>query len=373
MPPMTLPSDTDLAQLVAKLRGWAAELGFQQLGITDTNLGLASARLRDHLAQQRHGSMAWLAAREAMRAEPSLLEEKVLRVISLRMDYWPQEDGTTSPSRQKKMHISKPALEALGDSERAYISRYALGRDYHKLIRKRLAQLADKLRAEVATSELGRAFVDSAPVMEKPLAEKAGIGWQGKHTLIINHDAGSYFFLGEIYTDIPLPIDTPATDHCGSCSACISVCPTQAIVAPYQLDSRLCITYQTIENKDAIDPAIRPLMGNRVFGCDDCQLVCPWNKFAQFGQEDDFQPRHGLANASLVELFLWSEEEYLARTAGSAIRRAGYQGWLRNIAVGLGNGPASAAAIDALKQRQGFSALVDEHIDWALARLDSRG
>jgi len=222
----------------------------------------------------------------------------------------------------------------------------------------------------VVDSKLARPFVDSAPVMEKPLAAKAGIGWQGKHTLIINKKAGSYFFLGEIYTDIALPVDPPASDHCGTCTACLDICPTAAIVAPYQLDARRCLTYQTVENKGLIDPELRPLMGNRVFGCDDCQIFCPWNKFSQVSENDDFKPRHGLDQASLVELFLWTEEEFLKRTEGSAIRRTGYLGWLRNIAVGLGNGPASKEAIAALYQRKGLSDLVDEHINWALAQLE---
>jgi len=358
-----------LAKLANDLRQWAQELGFQQVGITDTQLDEAHQRLQAFLEQGRHGSMAWLETRAAMRGQPELLEPDVLRVISVRMDYW--TDGKDHPpdTRQKHVHISASAKHVLQQPQRAYISRYALGRDYHKVMRKRLAKLADRLRDTVESSGLGRAFVDSAPVMEKPLAQKAGLGWQGKHTLIINKDAGSYFFLGEIYTDIPLPIDTPADDHCGSCTACITACPTGAIVAPYQLDARRCITYQTIENKGAIDPDIRPLMGNRVFGCDDCQLVCPWNKYAQFSQEDDYTPRHGLDQADLVSLFLWSEQEYLDNTQGSPIRRAGYEGWLRNVAVGLGNGPATQDAIDALQQRLGFSALVDEHIRWALQRL----
>lgn len=360
------PSD-DLRELADKLRLWGAELGFAQVGITDTQLDVASEHLRDWLAKGYHGDMNWLAERAAMRSQPELLEAGTLRVITLRMNYWPEEDS----SARRASRLSQLAWETLADSERAYVSRYALGRDYHKLMRKRLAKLADRLRAEVAGSTLGRALVDSAPVMEKPLAEKAGIGWQGKHTLIINKQAGSYFFLGEIYTDIPLPIDPPASNHCGSCSACIDICPTAAIVAPYQLDARRCITYQTIENKGSIDPELRPLMGNRVFGCDDCQLVCPWNKFAEATAEGDFQPRHGLDQASLVELFSWTQEQFLENTKGSAIRRTGYQSWLRNLAVGLGNGPATPAAIAALLSKRGFSALLDEHIEWALERLQS--
>ncbi|CBL44081.1 4Fe-4S ferredoxin, iron-sulfur binding protein [gamma proteobacterium HdN1] len=346
-------TDSQLQRLVAQLHEWARELGFQALGITDTQLDLPADRLGAFLEQGRHGSMQWLENHQEKRRHPALLELGTFRVISVRMDYWTDSDAKAN----------------LQNQERAYISRYALGRDYHKMMRRRLAQLADKLRAEVESSTLGRAFVDSAPVMEKPLAEKAGIGWQGKHTLIINKKAGSYFFLGEIYTDIPLPIDTPASNHCGTCTACITACPTAAIVAPYELDARRCITYQTIENKGAIDLELRPMMGNRVFGCDDCQLVCPWNKFAQFSENDDFKPRHSLDQSSLAELFLWSENDFLDRTQGSAIRRAGYEGWLRNIAVGLGNGPFTPTVIQALEQRRGFSALLDEHIDWALKRL----
>jgi epoxyqueuosine reductase len=349
-------TETELAQLADKLRRWGKELGFQQVGITDTQLDLAEERLAEWLAYNRHGDMHWMADHGKMRSRPGLLEPGTLRVISVRMDYFSDTD----------------AWNNLRHSERAYISRYALGRDYHKLMRRRLARLADQLRAEAKESNLGRALVDSAPVMEKPLAEKAGLGWQGKHTLILNRQAGSFFFLGEIYTDIALPIDSPATDHCGTCTACLDACPTGAIIAPYQLDARRCITYLTIENKGSIDPALRPLMGNRVFGCDDCQLVCPFNKFVQPTGNEDFKPRHGLDQAELVELFLWDKATWLERTAGSAIRRAGYEGWLRNIAIGLGNGPATPAALTALKQRLGFSNLVDEHILWALDQLQKK-
>lgn len=349
-------AEKQLQALADNLRDWAKELGFQQLGITDTHLDVAEQHLKTWLEKGYQGSMKWMAQHGDKRTRPGLLEPGTFRVISVRMDYLPETD----------------LIDNLHDSERAYISRYALGRDYHKMMRKRLAKLAERLRAEVTDSNLARPFVDSAPVMEKPLAAKAGIGWQGKHTLIINKNAGSYFFLGEIYTDIALPVDMPASNHCGSCTTCLDICPTGAIVAPYQLDARRCLTYQTVENKGPIDPALRPLMGNRVFGCDDCQVFCPWNKFSQVSEIDDFKPRHGLDQASLVELFLWTEEEFLKRTEGSAIRRTGYHGWLRNIAVGLGNGPASTEAIAALHQRKGLSDLIDEHIDWALARLESK-
>lgn len=351
-------STVDLAQLATKVRLWGEELGFQQVGFTDTNLDLAEERLQEWIANKYHGSMQWFETRGLMRSRPELLEPGTVCVISVRMDYLPEDIDA--------------AIEALNKPEQAYVSRYALGRDYHKMMRKRLSKLAALIQEEVKDSNLARAFVDSAPTMDKPLAQKAGLGWQGKHTVVINKTSGSHFFLGEIYTDIPFPIDKPATDHCGSCTACIDVCPTQAIVAPYVLDARRCITYQTVENKGSVPEELRPLMGNRVFGCDDCQLFCPWNKFAEHTAEDDFKPRHGLDQASLVELFLWTEEEFLKRTEGSAIRRTGYQSWLRNIAIGLGNGPATNEAIKALTERLGFSDLVDEHIVWALEQLKAK-
>lgn len=346
----------DLHELAEKLRLWAKELGFQQLGITDTNLDIAEQRLKTWIEKGRHGSMQWFERNGDKRTNPDLLEPGTFRVISVRMDYWNETEAKT----------------VLANQDKAYVSRYALGRDYHKMMRKRLASLAERLRSEVEGSMLGRAFVDSAPVMEKPLAEKAGLGWQGKHTLIINKKAGSYFFLGEIYTDIALPIDQAASNHCGTCTACIDVCPTQAIIAPYQLDARRCITYQTVENKGPIPLELRPLMGNRVFGCDDCQLVCPWNKFAQHSKIDDFKPRHGLDQSELVDLFLWTEQEFLKNTEGSAIRRTGYENWLRNIAVGLGNGTPSDSVFSALQQRLGLSEQLDEHIHWAIEQLQTK-
>jgi epoxyqueuosine reductase len=272
------------------------------------------------------------------------------------MDYFPNGTDTNA------------AWQTLADGERAYISRYALGRDYHKLIRNRLQKLASRI--EVETGPFGyRAFTDSAPILEKALARNAGLGWIGKHTLVINRDAGSYFFLGEILTDLPLPIDAPASAHCGTCTRCIEVCPTQAIIGPYQLDARRCISYLTIESKDPIPEDLRPLLGNRVFGCDDCQLVCPWNKFAQATHEEDFAPRHGLDGVKLVELFAWTEDEFLARTEGMPIRRAGYAGFMRNVAVALGNAPGSPAVFAALAARADDpSPLVREHVAWALAR-----
>jgi epoxyqueuosine reductase len=269
------------------------------------------------------------------------------------MDYWPD---------------ASDADAVLADPDKAYVSRYALGRDYHKVLRSRLQQLADRIAARVGPFGY-RAFTDSAPVMEKPLARDAGLGWIGKHTNLINTKAGSWFFLGELYTDLPLPVDVAARDHCGTCTRCIDACPTRAIVAPYQLDARLCISYLTIESPAPIPEALRPALGNRIYGCDDCQLACPWNKFAQLSAEPDFRERHGLGDASLVELFAWSEEDFLAHTEGSAIRRIGHERWLRNIAVALGNAPTSDAVVTALRGREAHpSALVREHVCWALAR-----
>jgi epoxyqueuosine reductase len=260
-------------------------------------------------------------------------------------------------------------LEVLASPDKAYISRYTLGRDYHKLIRKRLAQLAKRIEEQAGGGHY-RAFVDSAPVLERAVAERAGLGWIGKNTLLINADAGSWFFLGEIYTDLPLPVDAPLNSkHCGTCTACLELCPTDAFKGPFELDARKCISYLTIEHKGSIDPALRPLMGNRIFGCDDCQLVCPWNKFAQATGEGDFKPRHELADAQLAALFLWDENTFLAKTEGSAIRRIGYERWLRNLAVALGNAPTSEAVISALQTRREFpSELVREHVAWALQR-----
>ena len=349
----------DLGELATQIRRWGRELGFQQVGIADIDLTLAEQRLDEWLGKGYQAGMDWMAAHGRKRSRPADLEPGTLRVISLRMDYLPADTET---------------MTVLRDPSKAYISRYALGRDYHKLIRKRLGKLAEQIRLAVKDSELARAFVDSAPVMEKPLAEKAGLGWQGKHTLIINRKAGSWFFLGEIYTDLPLPVDQPASNHCGTCSACIDICPTAAIIVPYQLDAGKCISYLTIEHKGAIPVALRPLIGNRIFGCDDCQLVCPWNRFAQHSAEGDFSPRHGLDHASLLELFMWSEEEFLQRTEGSPIRRTGYAGWLRNLAVALGNGPASADVVAALQRRRSeVPEMVGEHVDWALTRLCSAG
>lgn len=342
----------DLVALTASIREWASALGFQQLGISDVDLSEDEARFEAYLAAGYHGEMAYMASHGTKRSRPDELVPGTVRVISVRMDYLPEDTQQA---------------QVLGQAEKAYISRYALGRDYHKLIRKRLQRLAEQI-AEVVGPFGHRAFVDSAPVLEKPLAQKAGLGWMGKNTLILNRQAGSWFFLGELFVDLPLPVDEPhARDHCGSCTACLEVCPTQAFVGERVLDARRCISYLTIELKGAIPEELRPLMGNRVFGCDDCQLVCPWNRFAKATQEDDFQPRHGLDNSSLAELFMWTEEQFLTRTQGSPIRRTGYERWLRNLAVGLGNAPTTIAVLEALKARLDYpSELVQEHVRWAL-------
>jgi epoxyqueuosine reductase len=349
----------NFTQLASDIKRWGRELGFQQVGITDIDLADAEIHLQEWLAKDYCGDMEWMKAHGHKRSRPAELLPNTVRVISVRMDYLP---GDTQQ------------IQTLKDPTKAYISRYALGRDYHKLIRKRLAQLAQKIDNALPENYLlkgeNRAFVDSAPVMERPLAEKAGLGWTGKHTLIINSHAGSWFFLGEILTFLPLPIDEPLEkNQCGECTACLKVCPTDAFPKPYELDARRCISYLTIENKGAIPIEFREPMGNRVFGCDDCQAICPWNKYAQFTHEKDFLPRHGLADSDLVTLFNWTEAEYLKNTEGSAIRRVGYEGWLRNLAVGLGNAPNDETIVAALNvKREETSELVKEHIDWALAQ-----
>ena len=344
----------DLDQLAASIKLWGRELGFQQVGITSVDLGEHEAHLQRWLDAGYQGEMDYMASHGSKRSHPDELVPGTLRVVSLRMDYLP---GDTRMAEQ------------LASPEKAYVSRYALGRDYHKLIRKRLQQLAE--RVQEAIGPFGyRAFVDSAPVLEKAVAERAGLGWIGKNTLVINRKAGSWFFLGELFVDLPLPVDPPHTsEHCGRCSACLDICPTKAFVAPYVLDARRCISYLTIELKGAIPEDLRPLIGNRVFGCDDCQIVCPWNRFARPSEQGDFRPRHQLDSAELASLFRWSEEEFLSRTEGSPLRRAGYERWLRNLAVGLGNAPSSIAVIEALELRRDHpSELVREHVRWALAR-----
>ncbi len=339
------------------IKKWGTELGFQQVGITDTDLSKYEQRFTEWLAQGMHGEMDYMSRHGSKRTRPAELIPGTLRVISVRMDYLPPDSA---------------ALEVLHDPAKAYVSRYALGRDYHKLMRKRLEQLARKISA-VAEQSGYRVFCDSAPVLEKAIAEKAGLGWIGKHTNVINSKAGSWFFLGEIYTDLPLVVDAPSDkSHCGSCTACMDVCPTQAIVAPYVLDARRCISYLTIELRGSIPVALRPLIGNRIYGCDDCQLFCPWNKFARVTNERDFHPRVRLLAPELIELFAWTEEEFLKYTEGSAIRRIGYECWLRNIAVGLGNAPYSEDIVIALKKRMEHpSDLIREHVIWALSRHTS--
>jgi epoxyqueuosine reductase len=340
--------------LKAEIVRWGTDLGFQQVGVSDTDLSLAESRLQEWLAEDLHGEMHYMNKHGDKRSKPEKLIPGTLRVISVRMDYFPE-------SQQR-------ATELLDHRSKAYVSRYALGRDYHKVLRRRLQQLATQIEQQIG--EYGyRVFVDSAPVLEKPIAEKAGIGWIGKHTNIINKDSGSWFFLGELYTDLPLPIDEQASGHCGTCSACLDVCPTDAIVAPYKLDARRCISYLTIESRAPIPVDFREAMGNRIYGCDDCQLFCPWNKFAKQTGEGDFAPRHGFDNAELSELFSWSEARWLEKTTGSAIRRIGFESWLRNIAVALGNAETSSSVVEALQSRRdSASELVREHIEWALAQ-----
>jgi epoxyqueuosine reductase len=342
--------------LADKIQHWAVALGFQQCAISDIQLGQHEARLEEWLERQYHGEMDYMARHGHKRSRPNELETGTLSVISVRMDYFP-------PNAQAIQQV-------LGDDHKAFISRYALGRDYHKLIRKRLQKLADKIQAEIG--EFGyRAFTDSAPVLEKALAEKAGLGWIGKHTNLIHRRSGSWFFLGEIYTNLPLKANiTPSENHCGRCRACIDICPTKAIVAPYKLDARRCISYLTIELKGSIPVEFRQDIGNRIYGCDDCQLVCPWNRFSRASDEKDFQVRHGLDAPELLNLFNWCEEEFLHKMAGSAIRRIGYMQWIRNIAIALGNATYSEAIVQALKaKRPGVTELVQEHIDWAIENL----
>ncbi len=348
----------DPDELKSVIREWARELGFQQIGVSDVDLEHAGSRLQEWLRAGYHGRMDYMARHGTRRSRPPELVPGTLRIITARMDYLPEAQDA--------------ALELLDDERRAYVSRYALGRDYHKVLRGRLRALARRIGESVG--EFGyRVFVDSAPVLEKPIAEKAGLGWIGKHTNLINRDAGSWFFLGELYTDLPLPVDAGDASHCGSCRACIDVCPTGAIVAPYQLDARRCISYLTIELKESIPTEFRAAIGNRIYGCDDCQLFCPWNKFATQSSEPDFAPRHGLDDVDLVELFAWDEATWLGKTEGSAIRRIGYERWLRNIAVALGNAKTTPAVIDALnKRRDSDSKLVAEHVRWALAQHDKQ-
>ncbi|WP_160151675.1 tRNA epoxyqueuosine(34) reductase QueG [Microbulbifer sp. ALW1] len=355
-------SDTAAMQeLAAQIRLWGRELGFQQVGITDCQLQQHGERLQAWLDAGYNGDMEWMGAHGEKRWRPELLEEGTLRVISVRLDYLPPD---TQP------------VQVLKDPSKAYVSRYANGRDYHKLIRKRLAQLAqqiDRYCEERGLAASGRAFTDSAPVMERALAEKAGLGWIGKNCMVINSEAGSWFFLGEIYTNLPLPVDvSEQPNQCGECTACLKVCPTDAFVDAYTLDARRCISYLTIENKGPIPLEFREPMGNRVFGCDDCQIICPWNKFAKPTAENDFHPRHGLDSGELVNLFQWSEPEFLKNTEGSAIRRIGFERWQRNLAVALGNSDPTPEITAALEKKlTSATPMVKEHIEWALERLRS--
>ncbi|MET0981386.1 MAG: tRNA epoxyqueuosine(34) reductase QueG [Telluria sp.] len=360
----------DLQELTRAIKAWGAELGFADLRIADVDLAHAEEGLRAWLAAGHHGEMDYMASHGMKRARPAELVPGTVRAIVARMDYLPLSSPTTDEDWRAR------ELARQLDPGAAVVSMYARGRDYHKVLRNRLAQLAERVKAEIG--EYGyRVFTDSAPVMELPLAEKAGLGWRGKHTLLLSREAGSTFFIGEILVDLPLPVDAATSGHCGSCSNCIDACPTGAILGPGRLDARRCISYLTIELKGSIPVELRPLIGNRIYGCDDCQLVCPWNKFAQRASVPDFDERNGLGASGMVELFGWSEEEFNRRMEGSPIRRIGHERWLRNLAVGLGNiataaasaRPGDPAIVAALQARAGHpSALVREHVEWALAR-----
>jgi epoxyqueuosine reductase len=355
--PASRPAAFDASALLADVRRWSEELGFARLGVAHLDLSQDEAHFLDWLGRGFNGEMGYMARHGVKRSRPAQLLPGTVSCISVRMDYWPRE--------------AADADATLADPDVAYVSRYALGRDYHKLMRARLQQLCDRIKDAVGPFGY-RVFTDSAPVLEKALARNAGLGWIGKHTNLIDRGAGSYFFLGEIYLDLELPTENSGSAHCGTCSACLPACPTGAIVAPYRLDARRCISYLTIELAGPIPLEFRRAIGNRIYGCDDCQLVCPWNKFARPAVEKDFAVRHGLDHAQLTELFSWSEAQFLQRTAGSAIRRIGYERWLRNIAVALGNAPTSPASLAALRARaQHPSPLVREHVDWALAQHES--
>lgn len=346
----------DYQALKSDIESWALALGFQQMGVSDIELSEAGEHLQNWLAHQHHGTMEYMQRHGSKRSHPAQLVPGTVSIISVRLDY--MNTGIT------------PYQELTKQPHKAAISRYALGRDYHKVLRAKLKKLTAQISQ--AIGPFGhRVFTDSAPVMEKAIAEKAGLGWIGKHSNLLNKQAGSYFFLGEIYTDLPLPPDQPASFHCGSCTQCLQDCPTQAIIAPFQVDARRCISYLTIENKGSIPVEFRAAMGNRIYGCDDCQVVCPWNKFTHDTQEADFAPRHGLDDIDLLALFQWTEGEFLDHTEGSPIRRIGYEAWQRNLAVALGNAEPSPAVIQALQEKRlTASPMVKEHIEWALAQLD---
>ncbi|MBL4581073.1 MAG: tRNA epoxyqueuosine(34) reductase QueG [Gammaproteobacteria bacterium] len=341
----------DIKQIAADIKRWGVELGFQEVSFTDIDLSKYEHHLKDWIDRNYHGAMSYMADNHDKRCHPEQLVPGTIRVVCVRMDY---------------ALDSEDSLDSMQNTGKAYVSRYARGRDYHKLIRKRLQKLARQIQ-DVAGPFGYRAFVDSAPVLERALAEKSGLGWIGKNTMLINKQAGSWFFLGELFTDLPLPVDEQVSDHCGSCSACLDICPTNAFVKPNLLDATRCISYLTIELRSSIPIEFRKPMGNRIYGCDDCQLVCPWNKFSKPTDEKDFTPRHSLDDAQLVDLFGWSEREFLKRTEGSAIRRIGYDCWLRNIAIALGNAPSSKEITGALQSRlNNVSDMVNEHIEWAL-------
>lgn len=346
-------NNIDFPHLAEDIRLWGRELGFQAIGISNGKIPEQDQQhFQKWLAMGYHGDLDYMERNQDLRFTPDSLHPGAIRIISARMDYLPADTDT---------------VKILGEPEKAYVSRYALGRDYHKLIRKRLTQLGKRI--EEAVGDHGyRAFVDSAPVMERPLAQQAGLGWMGKHSLIINRQAGSFFFLGELFTNLPLPVNEPyEKNHCGRCTSCMDLCPTGAIIEPYKVDARKCISYLTIENSGPIPIELRSKIGNHIFGCDDCQLACPWNRYAKHTRESDFRPRHSLDHVDLADLFLWTEEEFLERTAGSAIRRAGFECWLRNIAVALGNAPSLDTVMQALESRKDYpSELVQEHVSWAL-------
>jgi len=346
----------DFNLIANDIKSWGVELGFQEVRITDVDLSKYEHHLSDWIAKNYHGDMSYMAENHDKRCHPEQLMPGTIRVVCVRMDY---------------SLDSNDSLDSMQNTGKAYVSRYARGRDYHKLMRKRLQKLARRIQ-DVAGPFGYRAFVDSAPVLERALAEKSGLGWIGKNTMLINKQAGSWFFLGELFTDLPLPIDAQESDHCGSCSSCMDICPTKAFIEPNLLDATRCISYLTIELRSSIPEEFRKPMGNRIYGCDDCQLVCPWNKFSKTSSEKDFSPRHSLDTADLVDLFSWTEREFLQRTEGSAIRRIGYDCWLRNIAVALGNAPTSKEVVGALQSRSnGVSDMVNEHIEWALLQHHS--
>lgn len=367
----TQAAKDDFIQDISWLRREAIDLGFGDIRVSDTDLSVAGPRLKEWLDAGRHGDMNYMRERAHLRLHPQELQPGTVRVLTVRMDYLPD----TSEMRQAVDWRNKE-IDRWDQPDQAVVALYARGRDYHKVLRQRLQSLADVIEKKIGPFGY-RVFVDSGPVMEVELANKSGLGWRGKHTLLLNREAGSMFFLGEILVDVPFPVDEPITSHCGECSACINICPTQAITAPYQLDARRCISYLTIEHQGSIPVELRPLMGNRVYGCDDCQLVCPWNKFAQLSSVPDFLPRHGLEHADLLDLWSWSEDDFLSKHEGSPIRRIGYESWRRNLAVGMGNalrssnldGVSKEKIIIALKQAlPEAKELLKEHIEWALVQ-----